>query len=85
MSLNWTEEEKKVAQKLSNTIRDEIEKNCDQAVENAVKKIVKLSKEGLDEEAITKKICEGEGPPITRSLSGALALARMEGCMAKDE
>lgn len=83
MSEQWTDEERKIARKLYDEIKDEIEKNySDEAMVKAVEKIVALSKEGLKEDEILRKIKdEHGGEDMPRGIQGRLAIARMERCM----
>lgn len=78
MEKELTDEEKKIAEKLFKEIKSEIQSSItDESVGELVKAIVKLSKEGLTEEEITKQL--REDPPTTvGSLSGAVAIGRME-------
>ena len=83
MSEQWTDEERKVARRLYDEIKDEIEKNySDEAAIKALEKIVALSKDGLNEDEILRKIKDEQGGEnMPRGIQGRLALARMERCM----
>jgi hypothetical protein len=57
MEKELTDEEKKIAEKLHKDIKSEIlSSTTDESVGNVVKRIVKLSKEGLNEEEIIEVV-----------------------------
>lgn len=79
MKKELTDEEKKIAEELFKNIRDEIKASKhDERVENVIKKIVKLSKEGLKEDEILAEISDDV---VILDAEGAAAIARMLECM----
>lgn len=75
MKKELTDEEKKIAEELFKNIRDEIKASKhDERVENVIKKIVKLSKEGLKEDEILAEISDDV---VILDADGEAAIARM--------
>lgn len=79
MTVELTLEEKRVVAKLIEKLKQEdaIESESESAAEFA-STVSKLAEQGLTDQEIADELSEG---PVTKSLQGRLAIARMERCM----